>query len=121
MAPAPQIPASLRQIGEIAGPEAAVQLALACGGTRQLIPQKAEGSKLAGYVGIDAARAIVEALADERIEVPHARKVTFHYLRSQGWSQERCAQALKIARRTAQYWDKAVATPDRQQDLFAAR
>lgn len=82
-----------------------------------LIPQRAEGSVLADIVGIDAARAIAQALAGELIEIPLAKRVLSDWLRCQGWSQERRAMALKAARRTIQYWDSGN-IPSLQADLF---
>jgi hypothetical protein len=116
--PAFRIPGTLQTISEVAGTEAALKLALECGGTRQRIPQVAEGSKLADYVGIDAARRIVEALADERLTIPHARKPMAIWLRAQGWSQERVARELKVERRTVQIWEKKAAETSAQADLF---
>jgi hypothetical protein len=116
--PAFRIPGTLQTISDAAGVEAALKLALECGGTRQRIPLVAEGSKLAEYVGIDAARRIVEALADERLTIPHARKPMAIWLRSQGWSQERVARELKVERRTVQLWEKRAALNPPQADLF---
>lgn len=113
------LPHGLQQIADAAGIEAALTIALARGGSRLLIPQKAEGSLLEELVGIDAARQIAQALANERIEIPQARKVLNAWLRQQGWSQEKRAMKLRLARRTVQYWD-GDNMPDRQGDLFAS-
>lgn len=116
--PAFRIPGTLQMIIDAAGTEAALKLALKCGGTRQRIPQVAEGSKLADYVGIDAARRIVEALADERLTIPHARKPMAIWLRQEGWSQEKIANLLKVERRTVQEWEKQAALSQSQGELF---
>lgn len=111
------IPHGLQIIAEAAGVEAALTIALKRGGTRLRIPQRAEGSILVDLVGIDAARKTVNVLADERIEIPLAKKAVSAWLRSEGWSQERRASVLKVARRTIQYWDTDT-TPRRTPDLF---
>ena len=94
-------------------------IALERGGSRLRIPQRAEGSLLEELVGLDAARKIVKDLADERIEIPLAKKIVAAWLREQGWSQERIATRLKVSRRTVQYW-QAGNTPQRQTDLFSS-
>lgn len=113
-----RLPHGLQQIADAAGIEAALVLGLRCAGRRLRIPQSAEGSDLAGIVGIDEARKIVEHLADERIEIPQAKKILAAWLRGQGWSQERVANTLRVARRTVQYWDTGT-TPSMQSDLFS--
>lgn len=112
-------PYGLRQIAEASDTEAALKIALERGGSRLRIPQKAEGSILEKIVGIDAARKIVKDLADERIDIPLAKKIVAAWLKSQGWSQEQIAIRLKISRRTVQYW-QAGNTPSRQTDLFSS-
>lgn len=114
----PPLPATLRTIAEATSVDVALDLALKAGGRRLRVPEKAEGTDLAELVGIDAARAIVDVLANERIEVPHGRRWLYPWLRKRGWSQERCAHALKIARRTAQAWDQACADAVNQLDLW---
>jgi hypothetical protein len=98
------LPHGLQQIADAAGIEAALTIALARGGSRLLIPQKAEGSILEELVGIDAARQIAQALAGERIEIPLAKKVLNNWLKSH-MSQEQRSVRLKLARRTIQNWD----------------
>lgn len=116
------MPHGLRQLADAAGADAALTIGLARGGSRFRIPKKADGSDLADLVGIDAARAIVSHLADERIEIPLAAELLNAWLRDEhGWSQERRAMRLRKSRRTIQYWDSG-ATPSRadptQSDLF---
>ncbi|PJK29316.1 hypothetical protein [Minwuia thermotolerans] len=112
-----QLPATLNLVADAAGVEAALELALSRGGTRLRVPQRAEGSDLAAIVGVDAARAIVDALADERLEIPLAKAVIYRWLRAKNWSQERAGAAVKICRRTAQHWDRDP-KPAAQIDLF---
>lgn len=111
------LPHGLHRLADAAGVDAALEIALARAGSRLLIPQRAEGSVLAEIAGIDAARAIAQALAGERIEIPQAKRILSDWLRDRGWSQERRAMALKVARRTIQYWDSDT-TPSLQADLF---
>lgn len=113
------MPHGLSLIAEAADAEVALIIALHRGGSRLQIPQKAEGSLLEELVGLDAARKIVKDLADERIEIPLAKKILASWLREQGWSQERIAMKLKVSRRTVQYW-QAGNTPSRQTDLFSS-
>lgn len=116
-----QVPTVFRAICDCAGEEAAVALSMKCGGARLLIPQKATGTVLEGHVGAEAAAKISAALSDERLYIPKANQPVYRYLRARGWSQERCARELKIARRTAQNWDKGSVPsfPDAQSDLFS--
>lgn len=113
------LPHGLRLLIEAAGEEAALKIAMEHGGGRLRIPKRAEGSDLAELVGIDAARAIVDSLADERIKVPLAKRQLSVRLKSAGWSQERRAKALKVSRSTIQSWD-AASIPSLQRDLFTS-
>ena len=113
------LPHGLTQIAEASDAETALKIALERGGSRLRIPQKAEGSLLEQIVGIDAARKIVKDLADERIDIPLAKKIVAGWLHDQGWSQEKIAVRLKISRRTVQYWQSGQ-TPSRQADLFSS-
>ena len=108
------VPHSLNQLIDAAGHEAAAKIVLAMRGKRLFIPQKPEGSQLAEIVGIDDARKIVDELANERIEIPVARKFLNAWLRAKGLSQENRAHAIGVCRRTIQYWDKGN-TPVREQ------
>lgn len=113
------LPHGLQVLCDAAGVDAALKIALERGGSRFRIPQKAAGSVLEDIVGIDAAVRIVNDLADERIDIPLAKTILSDWLRGQGWSQERRAMALKISRRTVQYWDSPQGAPSRQDDLFS--
>ncbi len=111
------LPHGLQILADAAGIDAALEIALARGGSRLTIPDKAAGSLLAKIVGIDAAEKIVDELARERIEIPLAPQLLNDWLRENGWSQERRAEKLRKTRRTIQHWD-AGTTPTRQRDLF---
>jgi DNA-binding transcriptional regulator YiaG len=98
-------PHTLNLIAEAAGEDVALQMALEFGGSRIRIPVRAEGSKLAQDIGIDAARLLVDALSNERIEIPPARRQVARWLRdSRGWSQEQIAKQLHASRRSVQNW-----------------
>jgi len=116
------VPSSLNQLIDAAGVDAALTLVAARRGTRFWIPKKAEGSELAKIVGIDDARKIVEELANERIEIPVAKRILNRWLRERGASQEARANKIGVSRRTVQNWDAAegarVSGP--QPDLFDA-
>src|SRR3546814_15527471 len=108
---AQEIPHGLRLLIEAAGEEAALTVALYHGGARLRIPKRADGSHLAELVGIDAARAIVDSLADERIAIPLAKRHLTDCLRATGWSQERRARPLQATPRTIQHWAARPTTP----------
>jgi hypothetical protein len=112
------LPHTLNLIADAAGIDAAIELALRHGGSRLRIPQRAEGSQLEKIVGLDAARAIVAEMADDRIEIPAARRALAVWLReNRGWSQERIAKELHASRRSVQNW-LSEKEPDRQFDMF---
>lgn len=97
------LPYWINALAEAAGIDAAMQISLERGGSRLCIPQKAEGSVLETIVDTPAARKIVEALADERFEVPLASHALVFWLRDKGWTQERISSRLRISRRNVQY------------------
>ena len=115
------ISAGFRMLADAAGEEAAVALCLARGGSRMTIPLRAEGSVLAGIVGIDAATKIVDAQGGREITIPLEKRRIGLALLDAGWSEERVAVTLKVARRTVQYWvsRSGPAFPSSQIDLFA--
>lgn len=117
-APLPPLPHGLQLIADVAGIEAAVALALTCGGSRVFIPRDAAGSVLAGHVGLDAARKLADAYGGDRLDIPHGKRALSGFLRARGLSQERRAVLLKVARRTIQNWDSAGA-PSPENDLFS--
>ncbi len=104
------LPHALRILVEAAGEDAALAMALARGGTRMRIPRRPDGI-LRELVGQSAAEQIVNSLADEYLEIPQAKRVLSLWLKARGWSQERRANALKVARRSIQYWDKGDLPP----------
>ena len=111
------LPHGLKIFADAAGVDAAFEIALARGGTRLSIPEKAEGAQLVEIVGIDAARKIVDELAGELIEIPLAPRLLSDWLRDKGYSQEKRAQMLRKSRRMIQHYDSGT-TPKLQRDLF---
>lgn len=116
------LPHGLNIFADVGGIEMAIDVAMNHGGIRLLIPQKAENSKLAMIVGIDAAREIVAGYANERISIPSSAKLLNAWLRDQGLSQEKRANKLHRGRSTIQGWDTADrnATNSPQLDIFDA-
>ncbi|GAB4366886.1 MAG: hypothetical protein Kow00114_25150 [Kiloniellaceae bacterium] len=99
------LPYTVRLLIEAAGEDAALIIVRERGGSRVQIPNRAEGSMLEKLVGLDAARAITDALAGERLEIPHAKRYVNARLKLRGLSQEKRAAALRVSRRTIQSWD----------------
>ena len=112
-----QLPHALRRIAESAGLDAAMKVALEMRGRRLRIPRSATGSRLAGIVGIDAARLIVEDLADEEFDIPLFKKPLALWMHDNQYTVPAIAHRLGISRRTLNYWFKGN-TPSRQRDLF---
>lgn len=100
-----QLPHGLKMIADVSDVEAALTIALKRRGTRMRIPQVAEGSVLEEIVGIDAARKIVDELADEVIEIPIAQKPLALWLHGEKkWKIRVIANRLGISRRALQKW-----------------
>lgn len=99
------LPHGLKMIADVTDAETALTIAMERRGTRMRIPQVADGSVLADIVGIDAARQIVNELADEVIEIPIAQKPLALWLRhDKGWEIRKIANRLGISRRALQKW-----------------
>lgn len=99
------LPHGLKMIADVTNEETALTIALERRGTRMRIPQEAEGSVLADIVGIDAARKIVDELAEEVIEIPIAQKPLALWLHNdKGWEIRKITNRLGISRRALQKW-----------------
>ena len=98
-------PAGFRFLAEAIGEEAAAALCLEWGGVRIYLPKRVRGSRLAGLVGEEAARRIVDAAPHVTLEIPQSNRALSDILRQAGWSQERRARRLRVSRRTIQRWD----------------
>lgn len=101
------LPGVLGEIAEVAGDAAALKLARALGGTEIKLSAR-KGGKLARIVGLDQAKAIVEAMGPEKITVPMAgmrgargRREHAARLMRDGASSTQAALACDIHERTA--------------------
>lgn len=113
------LPAPLRDIADVTDYDTAMQIALKRRGTRLYIPQSAEGSILVELVGIDAARKIVNELANSVIDVPMVKKHLAFWLRGQaGQTLPKIANTLGISPRTLQYLYSDSMPSRTQPDLF---
>src|SRR3546814_16471688 len=90
---------------EAAGENVALTIVQQLGGSRLRIPKRAEGTRLEKLVGTDAARALVDSLADERLEIPLANRFVNARLQDRGMSQEARAATLRVSRASIQSWD----------------
>src|SRR3546814_11293739 len=68
-------------------------------------PKRTEGTRLEKLVGTDAALALVDSLADERLEIPLANRFVNARLQDRGMSQEARAATLRVSRASIQSWD----------------
>lgn len=99
----PPLPGVLAQIEEVVGREAALDLALALGGTPLYVPNANRLSpthRLCAAVGIDAARLIAEHHHGEILDIPLARRPLARHLSLRGWSTGDIARRLNIALKT---------------------
>ena len=103
---APPLPGVLAEIEEIAGREAALQLALRCGGAPLHFPKvehMAPDHPLAAAVGAEAARVIAARFQGNNVDIPLAqRALTLHFAscgRSSRWIALRLRIAVQTVRR----------------------
>ena len=118
-----QAPAVLRQIAEVAGKEVALTLALKRGGDRIRVPQRAEGSRLAEWVGLDGAEKIVEALAEVTLEIPLANRPLANWMLEENYSKREIARILRVSYSSVKTYTKLTEAtgrddPDDQPGLF---
>lgn len=99
-----RLPPVLEEIAEIAGVEVALNLALQGGGRRLRVPREASGSRLASWVGSDAAARIVQHMSYMYFEIPQAKSACALWMRHEGKSIEDIAYSLKSTRRSVQNW-----------------
>lgn len=116
------LPASLRLIADATDRDVALTIAHKRRGTRLYIPKKAEGSVLEELVGIDAARQIVNELANVVFDVPMVSNLLAVWLKEQtDMTLPEIANELGTSPRTLKYLFSGT-TPKRkdniQQDLF---
>lgn len=101
----PALPGVLAQIAQIAGREAALALALACGGQQLYVPRpdRLDAShRLVVAVGPAAAGEISAHFAGEMLKVPMARREAARHLAENGLSRADIATRLGCSRRAVQ-------------------
>ena len=108
-----QVPAVLRQIAEVAGKEVALTLALKRGGDRIRVPQRAEGSRLAEWVGLDGAEKIVEALAEVILEIPLANRPLANWMLEENYSKREIARMLRVSYSSVKTYTRPTEAPGR--------
>lgn len=91
-----------RELLALIGETAYVALADQFGGTDIYIPEKAEGSKLAEAIGLDAARILAEEYRRDQLVVPLSRELRAHYYRRQGETPVVIARRLGMSRQGVQ-------------------
>ena len=99
---APSLPGVLAEIEAVAGREAALEIALAFGGTDIYVSARgAHARAVIDAVGAGAWAAIVARLGGETVHVPLARRALVRHLSSQGVGTAEIARRLHITQRTA--------------------
>lgn len=122
----PILPESLQAIADIIGAPAALKVAGKWGGTRLYIPPlPGPEHELSQLIGVDAARALGEAYAGERIEVPKAdcwgramRNALVIGARASGKSQARVAREHGLTERHVRNIERGADGDDNQGALF---
>ena len=97
---APLLPGALAEIAEVAGRDAALQLALHLGGAPLHIPKAnnvGPDHPLVRAVGAGAARAIVARFEGDNIDIPLAQRALVVHLASSGMSSLEIARRLRMA------------------------
>ncbi|SMH62858.1 hypothetical protein [Azospirillum agricola] len=112
------LPGILREIAEIAGLQAAVDLCVAARGRRFYIPERNSLTKahpLVRAVGWRAARLIAQAYGRETLSIPNARPVLRAYrarvLRTAGYTTSQIAMLLDMSREHVQHLAPAISFP----------
>lgn len=82
----------VRRFVQALGPEAALAVIEARGGTRLWVPGSAEGSELCHEFGEDAVRRLVEAFGRGQIKIPVAREWRVQIYKARGLSYAKIAR-----------------------------
>lgn|GEM_PF-1881362 len=105
--PASEIPEGLKEIADVVGVAAALQLAHAKGGLRIYIPKTVKGSDLAKTIGDEAAQKMFEVFGHGNIDVPMGpargaggRREVVRRVLAEGGSAEQAAIAGDVHVRT---------------------
>lgn len=98
------LPGVLDEIADIAGRDAALDLAAMFGGSTLHVPApgRVHLHAFARVLGDERARQVAERFQGEQVYIPQARRASAARLRSQGLSTREIARRLGVSRRTAQ-------------------
>lgn len=99
----PPLPGVLAEIAEIAGRDAALDLALALGGTSIYVPHADRlhpRHRLCAALSADAARRVAERFHGEILDIPLARRPLARRLMHRGLSNAVISQQLNLSLKT---------------------
>ena len=99
------LPGVLPEIAELAGRDAAIELARLCGGSTMHVPRVvglSPSHPLVAALGAKGARLVADRFQGEQVYVPQARRAVARHLAFQGRSTAEIARALGVTRRTVQ-------------------
>lgn len=103
----PPLPGALAEIAEVAGREAALQLALHLGGAPLHIPKAKNvgpDHPLVRAVGLGVARIIVARFEGENIDIPLAQRALVLHLAAGGMSSLEIARRLRMTIQTVRQY-----------------
>ncbi len=105
------LPGVLSEIAEIAGVEAALGLALLCGGSEIHIPRPARltpDHRLTAGLGAGGAAAVARYFAGEKLYIPRARRALARHLAARRVGSAEIAARLGISVRTARRYSAGI-------------
>ena len=96
------LPGVLDEIADIAGRDAALDLAATFGGSTLHVPApgRVHRHALCHVLGDERARQVAERFQGEQVYIPQARRASVLRLRSQGLSRREIAKRLGVSDRT---------------------
>lgn len=109
MTSAPDLPGVLGEIEDVAGREAAIALALECGGESLHIPRPSylnDGHPLVGAIGMIAARKVANYFTGESLYVPMARIALVRHLADTGLTTRQIGRKLGISTATVSQYKR---------------
>ncbi|WP_419737792.1 hypothetical protein [Ruegeria sp.] len=108
------LPASLAEIADHAGREAALAIALEHGGQSWRVPardQSPDGQALIALLGHAPAQALMQGCGGHVLEVPLARRAVVLWLAGRGMGTGEIARALRIATGTVRRYRREARKP----------
>ena len=96
------LPGVLAEIADVAGRDAAIEIAVALGGRRLYLPRTGRPPPALTRIAGDRARLFAARYAGETIDIPLAHRAVARYLARRGFGTAAIAARLGIAQRTAQ-------------------